>query len=148
MATRLSQGLPSASILIIEAGPYVTDNLDINVPGLRGKTLGTIYDWVRLHYTSILYRRPSHTWSMVHRGEVANTSATTEELHNCAGRGARQPHHPHQPWEGGGRVLCPQRADMEPCRGGRVRCLGGAREPRVELGDHPCGDVEVGELYW
>lgn len=52
LATRLSQGLPSASILVVEAGPYVTDDLDINVPGLRGKTLGTIYDWVSPNLSS------------------------------------------------------------------------------------------------
>ncbi|KAK4103372.1 GMC oxidoreductase [Parathielavia hyrcaniae] len=45
LATRLSQGLKSASILLIEAGPAALHEDRINVPGLKGSTLGGIYDW-------------------------------------------------------------------------------------------------------
>lgn len=45
VAVRLSQGLPSASILLIEAGPIVWDELKINVPAMKGSTLGGKYDW-------------------------------------------------------------------------------------------------------
>ncbi|ROW11073.1 hypothetical protein VMCG_01258 [Cytospora schulzeri] len=67
VATRLSQGLPSASILIIEAGPYVTDNLDINVPGLRGDTLGTIYDW---NFTTVPIEALDNRKIAINRGKV------------------------------------------------------------------------------
>ncbi|KAK3938553.1 GMC oxidoreductase [Diplogelasinospora grovesii] len=45
LATRLSQGLARARILVIEAGPAALDDLDINCPGKRGSTLGGKYDW-------------------------------------------------------------------------------------------------------
>ncbi|KAL7943585.1 hypothetical protein V8C42DRAFT_97672 [Trichoderma barbatum] len=45
LATRLSQGLPDRTILLIEAGPEALDEDRINIPGMKGSTLGTIYDW-------------------------------------------------------------------------------------------------------
>lgn len=45
VAARLSEGLPYASILLIEAGPAAWDENKINVPGMKGSTLGTTYDW-------------------------------------------------------------------------------------------------------
>lgn len=45
LATRLSQKLQNDCILVIEAGPYAPDELGINVPGKKGSTLGTKYDW-------------------------------------------------------------------------------------------------------
>ncbi|KAF4632424.1 hypothetical protein G7Y89_g5696 [Cudoniella acicularis] len=45
VASRLSQGLPGKSILVIEAGPDAPDEPKINVPGMKGSTLGTSYDW-------------------------------------------------------------------------------------------------------
>ncbi|KAG7291954.1 hypothetical protein NEMBOFW57_001983 [Staphylotrichum longicolle] len=45
LATRLSQGLKKASILVIEAGPAALHEDGINVPGLKGSTLGGKYDW-------------------------------------------------------------------------------------------------------
>lgn len=45
LATRLSQGLPDKSILLIEAGPEALGEDRINIPGMKGSTLGTIYDW-------------------------------------------------------------------------------------------------------
>jgi len=41
----LSRGLPTARILVIEAGPAAPDDLGINVPGRKGSTLGTRLDW-------------------------------------------------------------------------------------------------------
>ncbi|KAK4560783.1 hypothetical protein LTR86_005362 [Recurvomyces mirabilis] len=58
VATRLSQYLPHDSILVIEAGPYAPYEDKINIPGMKGSTLGTKYDW---NFTSIpqaaLYNR-------------------------------------------------------------------------------------------
>ncbi|KAK3293565.1 GMC oxidoreductase [Chaetomium fimeti] len=45
LAARLSQGLRSASILLVEAGPIALGEEGINIPGKKGSTLGTIYDW-------------------------------------------------------------------------------------------------------
>ncbi|KAJ4861307.1 GMC oxidoreductase domain-containing protein [Trichoderma breve] len=45
LATRLSQGLPDKTILLIEAGPEALDEDRINIPGMKGSTLGTLYDW-------------------------------------------------------------------------------------------------------
>ncbi|KAL7928401.1 alcohol oxidase [Trichoderma chlorosporum] len=45
LATRLSQGLPNRTIVLIEAGPEALDEDRINIPGMKGSTLGTIYDW-------------------------------------------------------------------------------------------------------
>ncbi|KAK1830441.1 hypothetical protein QBC39DRAFT_372852 [Podospora conica] len=45
VAARLSIGLPWASILLIEAGPSALDEDRINIPGRKGSTLGTVYDW-------------------------------------------------------------------------------------------------------
>lgn len=45
LATRLSLGLEHACILLLEAGPAAPDELKINVPGMKGSTLGTVYDW-------------------------------------------------------------------------------------------------------
>ncbi|KAK3316964.1 GMC oxidoreductase [Apodospora peruviana] len=45
VASRLSQGLRWASVLLIEAGPAVLGEDRINIPGNRGSTLGTSYDW-------------------------------------------------------------------------------------------------------
>lgn len=45
LASRLSQGLATDCVLVIEAGPYAPDELGINVPGKKGTTLGGPYDW-------------------------------------------------------------------------------------------------------
>ncbi|KAK5163580.1 uncharacterized protein LTR77_010529 [Saxophila tyrrhenica] len=45
VATRLSQQLLHCSILVIEAGPWALDEDRINIPGFKGSTLGTKYDW-------------------------------------------------------------------------------------------------------
>lgn len=45
VSTRLSQRLPHCTILVIEAGPAAPNELGINIPGKKGSTLGTKYDW-------------------------------------------------------------------------------------------------------
>ncbi|SPO06560.1 related to alcohol oxidase [Cephalotrichum gorgonifer] len=50
LATRLSLGLPSATILLIEAGPAAWDEPLINIPGNRGLGIRSRYDW---NFTSI-----------------------------------------------------------------------------------------------
>ncbi|KAF1841241.1 GMC oxidoreductase [Cucurbitaria berberidis CBS 394.84] len=46
VATQLSRALPYECVLVIEAGPDGRDEPKIYVPGLRGSTLGGVYDWV------------------------------------------------------------------------------------------------------
>lgn len=45
VATRLSQELPNDCILVIEAGPDGRNESRIYIPGLRGSTFGSVYDW-------------------------------------------------------------------------------------------------------
>jgi choline dehydrogenase-like flavoprotein len=45
VASRLSAGLPEKCILVLEAGVDAKDEPKINIPGLKGSTLGTTYDW-------------------------------------------------------------------------------------------------------
>lgn len=45
LATRLSHGLPNDCIVVIEAGPSAPGEPRINIPGRKGSTLGTSYDW-------------------------------------------------------------------------------------------------------
>lgn len=42
VAARLSQEMPDASVLVVEAGPFAPDEDRINIPGLKGSTLGTV----------------------------------------------------------------------------------------------------------
>ena len=45
VATRLSQGLRQACVLVVEAGPDAHNESKIYIPGLKGSTIGTAYDW-------------------------------------------------------------------------------------------------------
>ncbi|GKT74227.1 choline dehydrogenase [Colletotrichum tofieldiae] len=45
VSTRLSQGLPNAKVLVIEAGPAGLGDERIEMPGRRGTTFGSAYDW-------------------------------------------------------------------------------------------------------
>ncbi|KAI9691754.1 MAG: hypothetical protein M1822_007826 [Bathelium mastoideum] len=45
LATRLSQNLPQYRILVVEAGPAALSEPKINIPGLKGSTIGGPYDW-------------------------------------------------------------------------------------------------------
>ncbi|CAN9112779.1 unnamed protein product [Alternaria alternata] len=45
LASRLSKALPSHCVLVIEAGPDGRHEQRIYIPGLRGSTFGSSYDW-------------------------------------------------------------------------------------------------------
>ncbi|KAG7044316.1 GMC oxidoreductase [Colletotrichum scovillei] len=45
LSTRLSQGLQNATVLVIEAGPSGLGDERIEIPGRRGSTFGSQYDW-------------------------------------------------------------------------------------------------------
>lgn len=50
LGARLSQYLPSCQVLIVEAGPDGRGVPAIDVPGLKGSTLGSVYDWDFVRY--------------------------------------------------------------------------------------------------
>jgi choline dehydrogenase-like flavoprotein len=72
LATRLSQGLPHSNILLIEAGPAAFDELGINVPGKKGSTLGTKYDW---NFTTIPQPALKNRILSQNRGKVLGGSS-------------------------------------------------------------------------
>lgn len=72
VATRLSLGLPSACILLIEAGPHAIDELKINVPGMKGSTLGTVYDW---NFTTVPQPNVNNRVFTAPRGRVLGGSS-------------------------------------------------------------------------
>jgi choline dehydrogenase-like flavoprotein len=45
IASRISQGLPTSNILVLEAGPDGCTDPGITIPGRKGSTIGTKYDW-------------------------------------------------------------------------------------------------------
>ncbi|GAB1315566.1 hypothetical protein MFIFM68171_05776 [Madurella fahalii] len=72
VATRLSQGLPYASILLIEAGPSAPGEERINIPGRKGSTLGTVYDW---NFTTAVQPGANSRVFAVPRGKVLGGSS-------------------------------------------------------------------------
>jgi choline dehydrogenase-like flavoprotein len=72
VATRLSQGLPWASILLLEAGPSALSEERINIPGKKGSTLGTVYDW---NFTTVAQPGAKNRVFSVPRGKVLGGSA-------------------------------------------------------------------------
>ncbi|KAK4039720.1 pyranose dehydrogenase 3 [Parachaetomium inaequale] len=73
LATRLSQGLKKASILVIEAGPAALHEDGINIPGLKGSTLGGKYDW---NFTTVPQTHLNNRTIFTPRGRVlGGTSA-------------------------------------------------------------------------
>ncbi|KAK5655093.1 hypothetical protein OQA88_5992 [Cercophora sp. LCS_1] len=72
LATRLSQGLRNSSILVIEAGSFALDELGINVPGRKGSTLGTKYDW---NFTTVPQTHLNGRVLPVSRGKVVGGSS-------------------------------------------------------------------------
>jgi len=72
VATRLSQGLPWASVLLIEAGPSAPDEERINIPGRKGSTLGTVYDW---NFTTTAQPGARNRVFSVPRGKVLGGSS-------------------------------------------------------------------------
>ncbi|KAM5350126.1 hypothetical protein ACJ41O_006631 [Fusarium nematophilum] len=72
VAARLSEGLPSAKILLVEAGPVVWDEPRINIPGMKGSTLGTKYDW---NFTTVAQPGANGRTFPVNRGKVLGGSS-------------------------------------------------------------------------
>jgi choline dehydrogenase-like flavoprotein len=73
LATRLSQRLPHAKILVVEAGPAALHEDGINVPGLKGSTLGGRYDW---NFTTVPQPHLNNRTIFTPRGKVlGGTSA-------------------------------------------------------------------------
>ncbi|RFU80888.1 gmc oxidoreductase [Trichoderma arundinaceum] len=72
LATRLSRGLPDRSILLIEAGPEALDEDRINVPGMKGSTLGTVYDW---NFTTVPQTALNGRMLAANRGKVLGGSS-------------------------------------------------------------------------
>ncbi|KAH8888395.1 alcohol oxidase [Thozetella sp. PMI_491] len=83
LATRLSNGLAKSKILVLEAGQAALDELRINVPGLRGSTLGSVYDW---NFTSIPQENLAGRVIDVNRGKVLGGSSALNYL--CYNRAA------------------------------------------------------------
>ncbi len=72
MATRLSQGLQWAKVLLIEAGPAAPGEERINIPGRKGSTLGTVYDW---NFTTIAQTSVKNRVFSINRGKVLGGSS-------------------------------------------------------------------------
>ncbi|KAF4471178.1 hypothetical protein FALBO_1921 [Fusarium albosuccineum] len=72
VAARLSQGLPEAKILLVEAGPAAWDEPKINIPGMKGSTLGTKYDW---NFTTVPQPNAGGRSFPVNRGKVLGGSS-------------------------------------------------------------------------
>ncbi|GKT46180.1 dehydrogenase citC [Colletotrichum spaethianum] len=72
VAARLSEGLPASKILLIEAGPAVWDEPKINVPGMKGTTLATKYDW---NFTTVPQLNVNSRSFTVNRGKVLGGSS-------------------------------------------------------------------------
>ena len=72
LAARLSQGLPWAQILLIEAGPSAPGEERINIPGRKGSTIGTVYDW---NFTTTAQPSVKNRVFPVTRGKVLGGSS-------------------------------------------------------------------------
>ncbi|TDZ32385.1 Dehydrogenase citC [Colletotrichum spinosum] len=72
VAARLSEGLPDSKILLIEAGPAAWDEPKINVPGMKGSTLATKYDW---NFTTVPQTHVNDRVFTVNRGKVLGGSS-------------------------------------------------------------------------
>ncbi|TEA18710.1 Dehydrogenase citC [Colletotrichum sidae] len=72
VAARLSEGLPDSKILLIEAGPAAWDEPKINVPGMKGSTLATKYDW---NFTTVPQTHVNDRVFAVNRGKVLGGSS-------------------------------------------------------------------------
>ncbi|KAJ3953771.1 hypothetical protein N0V92_009744 [Colletotrichum tropicale] len=72
VAARLSEGLPDSKILLIEAGPEAWNEPKINVPGMKGSTLATKYDW---NFTTVAQTNVNNRVFSVNRGKVLGGSS-------------------------------------------------------------------------
>lgn len=77
LATRLSQELPEAKILVIEAGPAALDEDAIDVPGLKGGNLGGKYDW---KFPAVPQTALKNRTMVVNRGKVLGGSSAINLL--------------------------------------------------------------------
>ena len=67
LATRLSQGLAQYRILVVEAGPSALSDPKVNIPGLKGSTIGGPYDW---NFTTVPQSNVNNRVFPVTRGKV------------------------------------------------------------------------------
>ncbi|TVY83510.1 Dehydrogenase xptC [Lachnellula suecica] len=72
VATRISQGLNNSRILVLEAGPDGRNEPGISVPGRKGSTIGTKYDW---NLTSVPQVNISNRKISMTRGKVLGGSS-------------------------------------------------------------------------
>ncbi|KAE8356946.1 hypothetical protein BDV28DRAFT_154254 [Aspergillus coremiiformis] len=72
LASRLSHGLPESSILVLEAGPDAANDSRINIPGMRGSALGSLYDW---NFTTVLQPQAGNRSMAQPRGKVLGGSS-------------------------------------------------------------------------
>lgn len=72
LATRLSQSLPYDCILVDEVGPYAPDEPKINIPGLKGSTIRTSYDW---NFTTVPQPDANNRSCFQNRGRVLGGSS-------------------------------------------------------------------------
>ncbi|KAF4552246.1 GMC oxidoreductase-like protein 11 [Elsinoe fawcettii] len=72
LASRLSDRFPLDRILVVEAGPYAPNEDRINIPGRKGSTLGTIYDW---NFTTVPQENASGRRVATSRGKVVGGSS-------------------------------------------------------------------------
>ena len=77
VGTRISEILPNASILIIEAGPDGRDVPGIYIPGLKGSTLGGTYDW---NFTTVAQVHANNRILSQNRGKVLGGSSALNLL--------------------------------------------------------------------
>lgn len=64
--------MPYDCILVVEAGPYAPDEDKINVPGMKGSTIGTKYDW---NFTTVTQPGANNrSWAQA-RGKVLGGSS-------------------------------------------------------------------------
>ncbi|KAF2849549.1 GMC oxidoreductase [Plenodomus tracheiphilus IPT5] len=72
VASRISAGLPKLSVLVIEAGPDGREEPRINIPGRKGSTLGTKYDW---NFTTVAQPDANNRTFSQNRGKVLGGSS-------------------------------------------------------------------------
>ncbi|KAI0477384.1 hypothetical protein GGR56DRAFT_665411 [Xylariaceae sp. FL0804] len=77
VATRISQYLTNSSVLVIEAGPDGRDVPDIYLPGEKGSTLGSRYDW---NFTTVPQPYADNRTLAQNRGRVLGGSSALNLL--------------------------------------------------------------------
>jgi len=77
LGTRLSQRLPSYSVLIVEAGAAAPSEPGILIPGRKGTTLGTKYDW---NFTTVPQSHLANRVVGANRGKVLGGSSAINLL--------------------------------------------------------------------